>query len=258
MRRRSKDIAVGEYMRAVLEPMARRVGVDQNATFFAPPASERETAFYAYRVGLSLLMAYTYPDGWTQSDLAPRARQAKRSARRARAALLSPRGPDAIALMSQGYAWEIAQSWWRSAEAAESVDEERQLRQSAGRAEHLSELVAKLWPVEAEHVRDRVAAAELERYFDPDSPDAMVDLRAYAGRARVNCIAVSLLVGEEAEEEVAAMRSRVMTFDILFDEGVLADWNFEGEHLANLLGDERLAYGEVVLLQNAAAMAEPE
>jgi hypothetical protein len=49
-----------------------------------------------------------------------------------------------------------------------------------------------------------------------------------------------------------------MTFDILFDEGVLADWNFEGEHLANLLGDERLAYGEVVLLQNAAAMAEPE
>lgn len=55
-------------MRSVLEPMARRLGLDYGETFVTPPLTDGEIALYAYRLGLSLLMPYTYPDGWTQTD----------------------------------------------------------------------------------------------------------------------------------------------------------------------------------------------
>jgi hypothetical protein len=99
-------------MRSALEPMSQRLALDYRETFFTPPATDGEVALYAYRLGLSLLMPYTYPDGWAQTDSAARSgRQAKRSAKRTRAALLGPRGADAISLMTQGYAWEMAQLW---------------------------------------------------------------------------------------------------------------------------------------------------
>ena len=113
---RSRDLKMGVWMGSALEPIARRLGLDYDETFFTRPAAEGEVALYAYRLGLSLLMPYTYPDGWTATDSSARsARQAKRSAKRTQAALLGPRGPDAISVMTQGYAWEMGQLWSRAA-----------------------------------------------------------------------------------------------------------------------------------------------
>lgn len=237
-------------MGSVLEPMAQRLGLDYGETFFTPPGTEGEVAFYAYRLGLSLLMPYTYPDGWTETDSAARSgRQARRSAKRTRAALVGPRGPDAISLMTQGYAWEMAQLWSRA--AATDVENRSALLESARRAERVSELAANSWPVQAREIREDVARFEGMRYFDPDNPDAMIDLHDYAGRVRAVTVALVSLLGAESEE-AGAMLFRVMSFDGTFALAVATDWNFEGELLANVLHDEALSYREMSQLRNAA------
>ena len=239
-------------MRSVLEPMAQRLSLDYVETFFTPPAADGEVALYAYRLGLSLLMPYTYPDGWTETDSTARSgRQAKRSAKRTRTALLSPRGPDAISLMAQGYAWEMAQLWSRAAET--DLENRSELLESTRRGERVSDLAAASWPVHAREIRERVAELEGMRYFDPDNPDAMVDLYAYAGRVRAVTVALAWLLGDDSEE-AGAMFFRIMTFDMTFGFALGTDWNFEGEMLANLLQQEPLAYREMEQLRLAAAM----
>lgn len=250
---RSNDIQVGQYMRSALEPMAQRLGLDQDETFFTPPTTDQTVAFYVYRLGLSLLMTYTYVDGWVQTDSTARSkRQAKRSAKLAREALVGPRGPGAISLMAQEYAHAMAELWTR---AAETDDENRtRLLESARRAERVSDFAGDCWPVQADDIREQVAKFEGMRHFVPDNPDAMVDLRAYAWRARAMAIAVVFMLGDESDEG-GAMLFRVMSFDMTSGLATLADWNFEGEHLANLLRDEPMPYREIAQLQNAAAMA---
>jgi len=237
-------------MRCALEPMAQRLGLDYDDSFFTPPSNAPEVALYAYRSGLSLLMTYTYVDGWIQTDSTARDRKSvKRSAKRVRAELLGPRGPDAISLMSQGYAREMGALWRRAVGVSE--DERQKLLEFARRSEALGDLVAQYWPVDARPVSDRVAWAEERRYFDPDNPHAKVDLRTYSGRARATCAAVVVLVGEEAEEEVGAMLFRVMNFDLTFNTASWADWNFEADHLVNLLRDDPVSYSEVTASSNA-------
>jgi hypothetical protein len=231
--------------------MAQRLAVDYDESFFMPPATNGEIALYAYRIGLSLLMAYTYTDGWTQTDSTARSgRQARRSAKRTRAALLGPRGPDALSLMTQGYTWEMAQLWSRA--GARDAENRSGLIESARRAEHVSELAADCWPVQAREIRERVAKFEDMRHFDPDNPDLKIDLHAYAGRARAVTVALVSLLGDESQD-AGALFFRIMSLDSTFASATATDWNFEGELLANLLHEEPLPYAAMLQRRNAAA-----
>lgn len=177
--------------------------------------------------------------------------QARRSAKRARVALLSPRGPDAISLMAQGYAWEMAQLWSRAAET--DLENRNELLESTRRGERVSELAAASWPVEAQAIRERVAEFEGMRYFDPDNADAMIDLHAYAGRVRAVTVALTCLLGEDSEE-AGAISLRILSVDGTFGLALGTDWNFEGDMLANLLQQDPLAYREMEQLRLATAM----
>ena len=44
--------------------MADRLGLDYETSFFTPPHIAEALAFETYRCGVSLLMGFTYPDGW--------------------------------------------------------------------------------------------------------------------------------------------------------------------------------------------------
>lgn len=62
--------------------------------------------FDVYRCGLSLLMAFTYPDGWVGGGpLGGRdsRKQTRRAAKRVKTALVGDRGPHAISQMALGY-----------------------------------------------------------------------------------------------------------------------------------------------------------
>ena len=138
--------------------------------------------------------------------------------------------------MAQGYAWEMAQLWSRAAET--DLENRSGLLESARRAERVSGLAADSWPVQAREIREVVAKFERMRYFDPDNPDAMIDLQGYAGRVRAVTVALLSLLGDESEE-AGAMLFRIMSFDMTFASVVATDWNFEGELLANLLQRSR-------------------
>lgn len=143
-----RDIAVGDYMRRGLAPMAQRLQLDYAETFFTTPRADADRALYAYRCGESLIMSLTYPDGWATSrnDRDCSARKARKAAKRARAGLLS-NGGDAISYMTQRYAAEMADFWRRASDDCGDESEAKALRDSARRSENLSLLAAKHWPV---------------------------------------------------------------------------------------------------------------
>lgn len=142
---RETPAKLGDYMRRGLEPMAQSLGIDYEESFFSPPLTDQARALHAYRCGQSLLMSFTYPDGW------PNAFEGKRVARKAakafRAGLLTTRGQNAISHMTQGYAREMADLWRRTARASTTPREAMALQESAARSEALGELAARCWPV---------------------------------------------------------------------------------------------------------------
>lgn len=242
------DIAVGEYMRRGLEPMAQRLQLDYEETFFTPPRTDAERAFYAYRCGESLVMSLTYPDGWaTSGDHRDRsARKARKAAKRARSALLT-NGGNAISYMTQRYASEMADFWRRASDDCSDESEAEALRDSARRSDNVSALAAEHWPIgdmfDVLPLVDQVAA-HARSVFDPSR--AQIDLVAYAGRTHATAGAAALLLGPEFPEFQALVIAPVFALDITMAIALQADWGYELDVWTNLLSDEPLAYAEVV------------
>jgi hypothetical protein len=249
---RDRDVAVGDYMRRTLEPMLRHVDIDFNTSFFNPPRTDPALAVDVYRCGLSLLMAFTEPGGWSSGRGSRKT--ARKAARRVRVGLHGERGPHAISHMAQGYAAEMGAFWRRAATAPTSYpDEILRLTDNANRSESLGKLAGEYWPVtDPFNALNSIAEAERHRFFDADNPDAMIDLLSYAGRVRATCEAVTLALGDAFEEYDSLLIAPVMSLDLEFASGLQADWVFQLEHWTNLLSDEPLSYCQFLQISNAA------
>lgn len=240
---------VGNYIQHCVEPMAQRLGLDYHESIFDPPTSEEALALDAYRCGQSLLMTFTYPDGW---PIAPALRDRRHSklARKAskvfRDALLSERGPNAISYMTQGYAQEMAELWRRAANRSDDEVETTGLHEAAARSNALGEVTGRLWPVtDPFNALRTIEHFERQRVTDLDNPNAAIDLRAYFGRARVACSAVALALGDELENCAADFfYLAVSELHLEFAVALQHDWIFQAEIWHNLLSDEPAAYAE--------------
>jgi hypothetical protein len=248
---RDHDVAVGDYMKRALEPMLRSVGLDFNNSFFNPPRSDPALAVDVYRCGLSLLMAFTETDGWPSGNGSKK--RARKAAKRFRAGLQSDHGPNAISHMAQGYAAEMA-AFWRRAGNDSTVDsgEALQLAKNADRSESLGKIAREYWPVtDPFNALKTIAEAEQHRFFDADNPDAMIDLRAYAGRVRATCEAVALALGDAVDDYNSLLIAPVMSLDLEFAAGLQADWIFQLDHWTNLLSSEPMSYCDFLQISNA-------
>jgi hypothetical protein len=247
MFRRETPAQFGDYMRRALEPMALSLGVEYEESFFGPPVTDQARVFDAYRCGLSLVMAFTYPDGWANAS--SEKRLARKAAKALRAALLTPSGQDAISHMTQGYAHEMADFWRRAESGSDDPTEAAGLQESAARSDALGVLAGQCWPVNDPFgALDHIALAESHRTVDVDNPDAMIDLRSYFGRARVACGAAALALGADVATYSGLLYMPVAFLDLMFATGLQSDWEFQLEIWANLLRDHRRPYAEFMAL----------
>ena len=243
MFRRKSVGAVGDHMRRGLEPMALRLGVDYDESFFSPPQTPEARVFDAYRVGRSLLMFLSYPEGWMFGPN-PSKQLAKRAARAVHNSLVTDPGRSAISHMTQGYAREMA-SFWRRAAAGEAPDViPEQLEEGARRSDELGALAAGFWPVEDPHgALDKIALYEKQRVADPNNPDAMIDLHGYYGRVSVAFGAALIAIGADLEELSHLAYLPVAFLDVQVASGLQHDWVFNAEIWQNLLTADPLPYG---------------
>lgn len=249
---RRSDRKSGEYIRRALQPMADRLGLDYETSFFTPPHIAEALAFETYRCGVSLLMGFTYPDGWgTTTYLGDQAggKLAKKTARQMRRALLGPTGPDAISQMAQEYARDVAEFWRETAETADP-DDAAQLRRSAPRSEHLGELAAKYWPVIDPHsVLKRLDTTTHERLADLASFDRTA--KTAARRIDAACRAAAIALAPEFETYEPLLVGPVVTVNMELAAGLQQDWAFNLDHWTNLMLDEPLSYYELLAAQQA-------
>jgi hypothetical protein len=223
--------------------MAASLGIDYAESFYAPPSSDEARVFNAYRCGHSLLMSFTYLDGWANATREKRT--ARKAAKAFRAALLTTPGQNAVSHMTQGYAHEMADFWRRSASQSQDASEAMGLEESAVRSDALGVLAAQRWPLtDPFGALDRISLYESQRTVDVDNPDAMIDLRSYFGRARVACGAVALALGPDVEPYTGLLYMPVAFLDLEFATGLQSDWVFQLEIWANLLRDEPRPYAE--------------
>lgn len=249
MLRRPNNVNVSMLNRLALEPIAARLNVSYDQTMFTAPSTDAERAIDALRCGLNLIIAFVYPDGWEYVGVGigrPR-RFAKRAAKYVRAALQTESGAEAISCAAQGYARAMAELWRRAAQTGEDEPRAAALLHSAARSEALGSLLADLVPVGDPHeLRASISSSEANRFYDPDNPDALVDLRTYAERARVTSEALALLAGADYEEFAAAIIEPVLNFNTAYGAATLADWTLAGEYWANLLAPSPLPYGKMI------------
>jgi hypothetical protein len=243
MFRRKSVRAVGDYMRRSLEPMALRLGVDYDESFFSSPQTPEARVFDAYRVGQSLLMFLSYPEAWMFEPNRSR-KLAKRAAGAVHNSLVTDRGRSAISYMAQGYAGEMASLWRRAADGGGPDLIPEQLKESARRSDELGTLAAGFWPVEDLHgALDKIALYEKQRVADPNNPDAMIDLNGYYGRVSVAFGAALIAIGADLEEFSHLAYLPVAFLDLQVASGLQHDWVFNAEIWQNLLSADPLSYG---------------
>jgi hypothetical protein len=243
MFRRKNVVAVGDYMRRGLEPMAFRLGVDYDESFFSPPQTPEARVFDAYRVGQSLLMFLSYTEGWMFGPN-PSKKFANRAARAVHNSLVTDRGRSAISHMTQGYAREMASLWRRAADGGAPDVIPEQLKESARRSDELGALAAGVWPVVDPHgALDEIALYEKQRIADPNNPVAMIDLHGYYGRVSVAFGAALIAIGADLEEFSPVACLPVAFLDLQVASGLQHDWVFNAEIWDNLLGADPLPYG---------------
>jgi hypothetical protein len=242
MFKRQSVASVGEYMRRGLEPIAQSLGVDYDESFRSPPQTPETRVFDAYRVGQSLLMFLSYPEGWTFGPKASK-KLAKRAARTVHDSLLTESGRSAVSHMTQGYAREMAALWRRAADDREPDVIPEQLRESARRSDELGDLAARFWPAEDPHgALDYIAHYERQRVADPDNPHAMIHMHGYYGRASVAFGAALIAMGPAVEELGHLAYLPVAYLDLQVASGLQHDWAFNAEIWQNLISEDPLPY----------------
>ena len=101
--------------------------------FFAAPTTPEARVLDAYRCGQSVLMNFTYPEGWPTAEghEGRSAKMARRAAKLVHKAPVTEREASAVSHITQGYARETADLWRRAAESDDEVLDPEQLRESA-------------------------------------------------------------------------------------------------------------------------------
>jgi hypothetical protein len=252
-----KDLKVGNYMRQVIEPMAQRLGLDYNGTFFEPPVTEAALAFEAYRCGLSLLMSFTYDDGWgTASALGNTSRHklAKKAAKAMRAGLVEERGRDAISLMACGYGRATAQMWRRTRQVPEHSEHIAALTSNAERSDALAELALRGWPVEASSSVASLREAQGHSIVALDNPGQMIDVRTAMERTQAACEGAAVALGTEYENFSELLIGPIYSMNLELVQGLQTDWVGQMDSWMNLLSDEPVEFG---LVAQATAMGSP-
>jgi hypothetical protein len=74
-----------------------------------------------------------------------------------------------------------------------------------------------------------IASAKANRFFDPDNPNAMIDMHAYALRAEATAEALALAVAPRYDSFAAAIIGPVMGLNLDYYAGLQADWNLTGQ-----------------------------
>jgi hypothetical protein len=242
-KRRKSAEAEGDYLLRGLKPIAEHLGLDAWLAIVEAPTSHEAKALDAFRIGQSLLMTFTRPDGWPAIE----PREARAAAQRVRRAINADEGRSAVSCMTQGYAREMAAFWRRSAVTTDPAEAE-QLLESAARSEKLSELAERFWPVSDPYgALATIARAENDRFVNVDNTDAMIDLRTYFGRARASCCAAAIALGADHERFQTLTYSPVWALDLEFAAGLQADWLFQAKAWANLLTDSPRPYVEILM-----------
>lgn len=243
-------------MRSVLEPMAHHLGVDYDASHFEPPQSDAALVLDALRCGMQLMMGFVYADGWPVSDggAGGTKRMARKGAKYMQANLAGDYGRDGISWVTQGYGRAMAALWRRSFELDEHTEQAGRMCANADRSEELAALVADAWPlVEVDDAVAVVASAAEHRLFDPQAPGRGVDLEEYATRVEVMAGALAIAVGSRLVDFTPAIIGPVMTMNLEYNAGTLADWGYVSRFWMNLLQPAPLAYGKVMDLAVADA-----
>jgi hypothetical protein len=102
-------------------------------------------------------------------------------------------------------------------------------------SESVSELIVQDFSVEDPHeVLKEMASAESHRFYDPENPDAMIDLRDYAARAGVTSQALALTVGSQFPTYERIIIDPVMNLNLTFSTHSLANWSVITQYWANL------------------------
>jgi hypothetical protein len=234
--------------------MARHLGVDYDASYSAPPATNEERVVYALRCGLSVIIDYAYPDQW--EAMSPEGTLNKRGCRKAaryvQEALSRPEGQEGIGWAAQGLGRAMADFWRRAAdpttETGSEVPEEARsgLLISASYSQSVSELIAQDFSVEDPHeVLKEMASAEAHRFYDPANPDAMIDLQDYAARAGVISQALALTMGPVFPTYDAIIINPVMNLNLTFNTHSLVNWTIVGRYWANLWKTPVLGYEQM-------------
>jgi hypothetical protein len=248
---RGRHERVGEYVSAVLAPMGRRLGVDYDEAYLTAPRTDSERVFGALRCGQQLLMNFTRAEGWPDDSgggLGVSQRSRRKAAKQFARALRTEDGHDAIAWLAQSYGEAMAQTW-RDA-AGPEADPEPDL---PGASEALSELVRTAWPVNDYHgVLPKIERAEERRLFNPDNPEAMVDLGAYALRAGIMARAVALTMGASYEQFAFEITAPLYSLHMTYSVGMLADWARVAPYWANVLHTDALPYYDLANQINGA------
>lgn len=243
----------GLLIRAAIEPMARHLSIDYDASYSAPPTTNEERVLYALRCGLSLIIDYAYPDQWELlSGEALSKRACRKAAKYVQQALQEAEGQEGIGWAAQGYGRAMADFWRRAADPMTRtgnavLEADRPgLLISASYSESLSELIVQDFSVEDPHeVLKEMADAEASRTYDPENPDAMMDLRDYAARTGVIMQALALTMARDFPSYEELITAPVAMLNPFLDVPAHANWAIVGEYWTNLWKEPVLGYAEM-------------
>jgi hypothetical protein len=253
---RRSALSSGRFARRILEPVAIDLGVDYNGAHFTPPTTDAERAFAGLRCGEQFLHGFTNADEWPVDDFGGgiTKRQARKAAAYLEKALERDEGRDALSMMTRGYGHEMATAWRLAAQQDEDRERAARLETSAAASEQLAELVGQHRPVRGyELALERVAKAERRRSYDPDNPDALIDLHSYGRRMRVIADALAVAFSARFDDFAEAILGPVYSYHVQHDILVLSDWNHVATFWSNLLASEPLSHSDVLDLVAAGA-----
>lgn len=154
--------------------------------------------------------------------------------------------------MAANFGRAQAEIWRRAAATPEHRDRADAFEATAAASEALAGMVADAWPVEDDFwgVRAKVEQAHRDRDYDPDNPDAMIDLHTYGLRVRAVIEPVAMCLGEDFDRfpEILFPLYRLrLRHSALMQH----DWSYVLGVWANFLRPEPLPYFAV--LESAGA-----
>jgi hypothetical protein len=208
------------------------------------PTTEQALTLEALRCCSDLLVAFAYEDAWPASI-----RSERKLGRKATAliehAFGDDRGRDAISWAAQRYGNAMAES--RRRVAGDEPSRADALEATVATDEWLAGLVKPAWPVRADHEALAFARrCSQTRSYDPDAPDAPLDLHACADRAEATIEILCLAVWPSASDLEDVYVRWSYSFDLEFDAAILADWEHVSHFWANLINpDLRRPYGDI-------------